>query len=558
MTIKTSYLYFIAFAVGLISIFIVKYDVGFIYSRQALALHIFSVFLIFILWFFSLFSEKKALKIVNYQGLLIIFILACISRLVLLVDYPFVSVGDELRDGGLDSLAISTGTIKNLFEYGRYNAHGLIIPTLMTPFYRILHASVLVYRLPAALLGIIDVSLFYILLSVLTKNKFASFLGSLALISLPLHLFYSRTEVTVILSSCFSTAILTTVFILLKRKPTKMIDYVFLGTLLGFTFNFHASVKALALLVLFTVIIFNLVERVFKRLKTGVLASRLFLLGLFVIIGFGPRMLFTSSVEFFNLSRLPQTDFLNWQTIQEVAEKYQKSLLVWVKEPTNAWYPDHQPILSLPLFILFILGIGVSLFKKDRFLVSVVLITLVLHFTNSAATDILNGDHRLSPLFPIGVLFVGLGIAFIFERIKINWYQYLATGLLTGFLLYQTAGFFLLQPANKNRKIGDYLAMHTISFLNQKKQLFGPGKEIIFALSPLNYQQFNYLHYQEQRAFFFPENLISLESGPEIKDNEIYIKDVKNKMQGKSAAIDCVGASYHCPLDYRGSINIFY
>jgi len=506
--------------------------------------------------------SKTVINKTNSYYLLTLTILAALSRFIFLVTYPFVSIGDEVRDGGLNALEIATGQIKNIFGYGRYEAHGLIIPTITSFFYKMFDGSVLVWRLPTAIFSILDIILLYILLSRITKNNIASFLGAMVLVSLPLHLFYSRTEIVVILSSFFSTLILISLFIFLSRKAINLIDYIFLGTLLGFTFNLHASIKAFSIIVLIYIVLIRLYHLLSGKVKIVQFAIGIFLLFLFLFVGFGPRLFYTTFKIFFHTTRLPLLttyEKVNYFKIaKDIKEKYQKSLLVWIKEPTMAWYPDHKPILTPICFYLMVLGIIVSLIRKSGYLVSIFSLGLILHFTNSAVTDILNGEHRLSPLWPIGALFIGIGIAFLLSKMKLKLLQYISASVIFLYLAYQGVIFFIEQPANKNKDIGDYLSMHTIYFLKSKKKLFNASGTFTFYVSPSNYVKFNYLHYKEQYAFFLPTISITIQKGEMIKDNEIYIKSKQYNYNNKISIIKCNKMSYYGPLNYRGKILIHY
>jgi len=523
---------------------------------------LFPLFLIVGLWIFSLVPYKRIIASISIYGLFAIFLFAVISRLLFLVDYPFVSVGDELRDGGLNALELATGQIKNIFGYGRYDAHGLIIPTITSAFYEIFGGSVLVYRFPAALVSILDIVFFYLLLSLLTRNKIASFLGAMVLISLPLHLFYSRTEIVVILSSLFSTLILLGLFVFIRRGMRNIFDYVFLGALLGFSFNLHASIKAFGLITFAIIILVIFYQWFSGKLKINQFVIRLLLLVIFLFVGFGPRLLNTPSLNLFlHTDRVPLVTEKhvdkNSYDIKGIGDKYLKSLLVWASEPTNAWYPDHKPIFSPLLFLLMILGIIVGLARKNLYLITVLCIALILHLSNSALTDILNGDHRLAPLYPVGTLFVGVGVAFLIGKIKLRIPQYALVFALFIFLFYQAILFFILQPSNKNKDIGDYLSMHTIYFIKANNDLYKTNN-LIFLVSPFNYQKLNYLHYKEQYMFFFPKANMVIEKGETVGDNEIYIKNNNYDYLGKSYIIKCSGKDYYCPIDYKNNIVIHY
>ncbi len=466
---------------------------------------------------------------------LLVAVLAALPGLFMLTNYPFVSVGDELRDGGLNAYEIATGLTKNIFGYGRYDAHGLIIPTLTAGFYHLLGSSVLVYRLPAAIAGILDATLLYILLTRLTKNKLASGIGALSLAYLPLHLYYSRTEIVVILSSLLSTVLLVAFFVLFKRKFSSTIDFAFVGALLGFTFNFHASIKAIALIYLILITFLAFSHK-----------TKLLILYVFIFVGFGPRLFFSLDPKvFFHTSRA--STFAH----KDVVTDYVKSLMVWFTEPTGEYYPDHKPIYTLPISILMAAGIFTGITRKQKYLVFVVIAFLLAHITNSALTDMLNAPHRLSPLFPIGSLFVGVGLA-TFKR-----FSYLLNFCLLILLIYRATMFFVQQSANKGKYLRDYLSMNTI-YTIKKHPALSKLSSLKFIVSPSNYREFTYLHYQEQYRFFFPNKQVSVIPNKSLSDNELFITSPDVKYLGIKQTINCSGKEYNCPLGYNGNILINY
>jgi len=553
----------ISLASYFISLIIFKTDTSFSYKWLTLFFSLLPLATLSFLWVYSLRNHRKILASINIYGFLFIFFLALVSRLSFLTNYPFVSVGDELRDGGLNAEQIVTGQIKNIFGYGKYEAHGLIIPTFTSFFYRIFGNSVLVYRLPAAIVSIFDILLFYLLLSFLIKSKSASLLGTMILISLPLHLFFSRTEIVVILSSLFSTLILLALFVFRKRKMENLIDYILLGTLLGFTFNLHASIKAFSLIVLTVIIFINLYQLLFKKLKIGKFSIRLFFLILFLFVGFGPRLFNTDLNIFFHTSAISFASGTHLElkpsNLKKIASDYKKSLLVWIIQPTISHYWDFKPIFSEILFSLMILGILTGLAKRDSFLIIVFFIALISHLTNSALTNLINTDYRLSPLYPIGCLFAGIGISVLIgatEQIRFRFLKYTFIFLLFVFLSTQLFLFFAQQPANKKYKIEDYLSMHAIYFIKANK--LDQNRSLVLFVSQNNFQKLNYLHYKEQYMFFFPKTEITIKENKSLKNNQIYIKNSDSDDYAGDYIVNCNGRDFFCPINYSGSIEIHY
>lgn len=309
-------------------------------------------------------------------------------------------------------------------------------------------------------------------------------------------------------------------------------------------------------------IVLNLLYQLIScKIKTTNFVSKIACLFIFLFVGFGPLLLNTTTSNFFNTKRLTiikqdNTNRINHNLIIDLAKKYQKSLLVWVKEPTNNWYPDHKPIFPPPLFILMILGIIAGIIRKNIYLTTILCIALILHLTNSALTNIVNGEHRLGPLYPIGALFVGGGVAYIIEKIKTRSLIILFALSLCIFLLYQGSLFYINQPANINRDIGDYVSMHAIYFIQENTE-FNTSNNINFLVSPSNYQKLNYVHYQEQYDFFFPQKNILIEKSNTVADNEINIK-TDNTYLGKSTMFKCKKRNFYCPIYFDTDIYIHY
>lgn len=246
----------------------------------------------------------------------------------------------------------------------------------------------------------------------------AAFLGSLFLIALPLHLFYARTEVVIVFSSFLSS--LNLLFILLFiRRPT-LASLITLSALLGFSSQFHTSIRIESLLLLG----FMVLHQFFAYIQKGTYVRFfLFAIILFWFVEFGPRILYTTPRIFFQTNRFPyakQGTLFPYplQSLSRIPQKYLDTLRVWVDKPTTAWYPDHRPILSPFFFLLFVSGILHAIVYRKSFYLILLYLLVSLSFTNSAITDMVNGDHRLSPLFPIGALFIGLGIHGFLIRVK--------------------------------------------------------------------------------------------------------------------------------------------
>lgn len=506
-----------------------------------LIIHLSILFALFTHFFFVNKHEFHLSKNAKIK-LILLFIVSIFVNFLFLKTYPYVAVGDEIRDGAFDAMQIASGEVDNIFGYGRYNSHGLIIPTLNSFFYNIFKNSVYSYRIPTAIIGVLDVVLLYLLLNSFTNSTIA-FWSSFLLACHPLHIFYSRTETVVIFSSLITTLLIYFSYRTIRYPK----EYFYLAFLIGFSFNFHASVKIIGL-ILIPILFIKLIS--FKNIFT--ILKKILLSILMIIIGFGPRILYTNIDIFLNLSRL-DSSYLGLPTL---FSRYIDSLKVIAFNSTTSHYFDHQPLLSLPFFILFILGI-IYLYKINRsFFFLMMYLLLLIPFTNSAVTDFINGDHRLMPLLPVLFPFVASTISFLSKSVpKI---LSLIFQFLIGIYIIQVCFYsFYFQKININdygdwRGAKDYLSMHLIYLM--KKEKF-PG-EITVYLSNYNAQNFNCLHYKEQYNFFFPDKIINFLPWDYLDDHTAAL----STNMSKNLEINCLDKKnkFLCPLGDSRNFEIYY
>ncbi|HWS48981.1 MAG TPA: glycosyltransferase family 39 protein [Candidatus Methanoperedens sp.] len=553
------------------SLFIIQNDPEFNLRWLSFWSHLIAVLSIFVFYISKIAKEINPHKTQPKNIFILLFFLIFIGTINFfeISNYPFVSLGDEVRDGGLNAMEIATGTRKNLFEYGAYDAHGLVIPTITSFSYRIFQNSVLTYRIPAAIFACFDVILVYIILKLLI-NQTAGLFGALVLCTLPLHMFFARTQIVVSLNSFLSSATILSLFLFLKRKQT--VDYIFMGTILGFTFNFHAAIRVVAILVLLFITskeVLTIIKHIIKKLpEVHIRIRNLILLIVFCFVGFGPRILFTNSANFLHTSRFfLQKDNNSYISLPKLDDmitlknNYIKSLLVWFYEPTFYFFGQYKPILTPFLTIFFFLGIIYSSFLiKKTILYFLLSLVFVIPFFNSAITDVINADHRLSPMFPVGAIFIGIGISYTFVLMRNKYLYYLLGVLILGYLLFfQTYKFFQNRPADIFHNVGDYLTMHTIQFLKSNK-ITG---DICLLTSPDNTTSLNYPHYSEQFQYFLPNITVQTLPSEEIRNNEIYIyrgNCLKKYEKTTYKYISCsdVSNNYHCPLNFNEVMMIHY
>ncbi len=477
---------------------------------------------------------------------LVVLVIAISSRFWLLTTYPFVSVGDEQREVGLYAMQLANGERRDLFGYGAYEAYGMIIPTISSWFYGIFGSAIITYRIQAALLGIIDIFLVYVIALLATKQRKTAIIAGLVLATLPLHLYYSRTEVVVMYASTF-TLLLLLLWYKVKQQQTTA-NIILLATLIGFALGLYAAVRTVALMVLF--FLFKELLLSWWRLKqqknsaVKKMLRQFALVLLFVLIGFGPRLWHTNVNNFFSTKRLPlfaATD--EKKSVWEVPKKYVESLLVWYNKPTATWYADHQPIV-LPMFTIFlVLGIATAVFKRNWYVIDVLFLVAVLHFTNSAMTDIPNADHRLAPVYGIGAILIAMGVTTITDKAFLGWSKKMIYALVGLICMMQLISFFVNQPANKNKVAADYLSIHVVQQLQATKTAFA---EIRITLSNENFSRLNTRHYKEQYQYFFPGSEVVFGEQATLHDHEVIVSTIPSTVTVDSTLI-VICEAFTCP-----------
>jgi len=472
--------------------------------------------------------------------------------------YPFVSIGDEIRDGGLDAFSIENNLSTDIFSYGRYNAHSLIIPGFNSLFIPIFGNSNLTYRFPSALIGSLSVIILYLFLS-LNINYKVAFWSSFFLLTNHLHLFYSRTETVVIFNSLLTVLLIIFFYLYFLKKSLSDTYLYILAILIGFCFNFHASIKTVALTII-PLIIFNLYVHKYSFFDS---IKKILTMGLFIVIGFGPTILNSPPHIFLHTTRIS-----NELNLTRLTSSFLQSLKVVAFSPTTSHYFDHKPILSPIFLICFLIGLAYLSYKKFYQTYPLIYFLLVIPFFNSAVTDMVNADHRLLPLLLILSIYIGVGINIIISKFKKNVVKITVSVIFFVYLSYHGITFFTKQKANINdynnlRQEKDYLSMHLIYLLKNNIKFF-PNNLCVLA-SPYNSQNYNYLHYQEQRQYFLPNYQIRFESNHNVSDNQLFIyqdncpQTVDYAHLG-SQHVDC---SYQenklfCPIGFKDKLSIYF
>jgi hypothetical protein len=527
--------------------------------------------------------------------------LAGVSSFGALLDYPFVALGDEVRDGGLYALQILDGTRTDIFGYGELGSHGLIIPSISAAFYYLFGSSPLTYRVPAALVAVADVLVVYTLVR-LAVGRVAAVWAGLFLVALPLHLAFSRTELVVSFTSFWTSLILLLLLVFLRRPD--LLAHVLLATALGFAAGFHASLRPVIGLACLVVLFADLEQlragagrgaaalgttaaRALGRRGASAYAGVLLALVLFaafLLIGLGPRALYTTRDTLFGTDKMVSSQPFEQPSQAERAlnlqERYVRSLLVWFKEPAVGHYPDYQSVLPVVLAALFVLGIAYNLaILREPILDVAMLLAIIVPFTNSAATDILNMGHRLAPLLPVGAILAGAGVAWIvllmrrWTRGAARWALPALGAALAVYTLGILALFFLDASLATGVAPVAYLDQYMVNVLQAEYApgAVGPGgprasadqaRQVCIVVAPGYGNTFDLAHYREQRAYFLPGVQTAVAESRQVAGEEVFLvagacgPDVARPARRLVACE--AGDRFVCPRGYRGRLTVYY
>ncbi len=527
-TSKRALLWIFPFLITCTYWIIFYFDTEFYY--RWLVLSLWGISVVFFLYSASIMKiSALSIRKLSPELLLVIAISIAISFFQL-KNIPFVTIGDMLRDGGLDSLKILNGDTKNIFAYGRYESHGLIIPTFSALFKLIFGNTPMMFKAASAIVAVADLIFLY----EFTKkyiNPRSALISSLILLLTPLHLYYGRTEIVVIFSSLFTTFLL---FALLRYVNNKTLsNLVIVSIIIGLSLNFHASVKTVSYLTLLILTLVVIYQSISTKHILPILGKGMLIL-VFIMIGFGPRLRYSPPSVLFHTQALnigqeeAEKDNNKISDIYaEFSETYPKSLMVYFYEHTTSHFSDFAPIQPFSFCLFFLAGI-IFLMKGLDSKSIITIYAMVIPFTNSALTDAVNGDHRLAPLLPISAIIIGYGTYMFTKMFRVGKLDaYFISLTVYGLVLLNLAlnfyhFFYVIDvgaPAHNSRPEEEYL----LTYANQVVKDNVTSKNVCLHLSSEVYSVLDLMHFKETFPFHNPDKNISLIKEEKLIDKTVYI-----------------------------------
>lgn len=531
---------------------------------------------------FCFYQKINAVIRKDWIVLLLLIVFIFFTRFFLINQYPYIGLGDELRDAGLNALKIKQGLIKDFFDFGDYQGYGNFIPLIsyfFIPFFKI---SPLIYRIPSALLGTGALILTYVM-GYITGGRKTGVIAALLLTGSLLHLHYSRTELLVIADSFLSPLILLAVISAFYYKE----GFFLTGLIAGFSIHFYAGIRGLIAASLLYLIAAHFIQlktiTCFKRISLGII-----LLGFGFIIGLGPTIarlktantyaqVGTTTLIFHN-QEFRQKKFMD--KITYIGDLYKQSLLSYAFKPTNdfhfVYYQKRQKesLLPSPLNWLFIIGLIYIIAKqaqKKRLFQLLLSIIIIFPIFNEVLVNTIGFDHRLMSVMPVLMVITAIGVTYIFSLIKNSFLQNTFIGIfLIVYLSSQLYLFFIQRVSDYGFDRKEYLFQEMLEYIKTDTQ------HTMYYILYDETHPFQFLHYQEKALFFtYPKNIAIVNKElfrqklsqkyerNEIRDAFLFINPFteNNRYLRKEIIKNCAQKKYipdyTCPLGFQGVLRFY-
>lgn len=457
----------------------------------------------------------------------LIFLITLFARFFLLSVYPYVVLGDPLRDAGLNGLKINQGSLKDFFGFGAYQGYGNFIPLISYFFIPLFKNSPLIYLIPSAIVGILSVLVTYLLGRIWGGRKVA-IIASLFLVASPFHLHYSRTELLAIMDSLLSPLIILSIYSALIFFQ----GYFLAGLISGFAFHFYAGIRGVLFisvfylfLIRFTHLISFLIKKDIKGLylnfKNMILGLVIFSIGLIIALGptinrinlnkdnnlvsnVGTTKIIFSDDQFIKKNLLEKVNYLY--------KSYEKSFLVYIfNSNTDFHFYYDSPLVNFPLNWLFLIGLFYLLVKREsnkkQLTNLLIFIIFLFPFTNQVIINSIGASHRLMSILPVLSIFSAYGMIMFFEKLTGKYSSVIIGIIIFSYLVWQLSFYFIDRPSDRGFDelgIKEYVFQNIVEYI--KKDRFYDAYFI------LNDNQFNYdtLHHREKIEFFTQPKKVEL------------------------------------------------
>ena len=380
--------------------------------------------------------------------------LAAVLRFYRLGEVPFVINGDE---GWIGNIALSTIMPPYANPFSLWENFGALYLQAMNWVFLIFGTNAFALRFLAAVAGVLAIPALYLLARQITGRRIATIAVILLAISHS-HINFSRTAGVGYIQDAWLVP-LELYLLLSGLRKRSLMRTAAAGLILGMHFTIYLTPQIFAaMLLVFTVLILLFYRREFPQAGRGFAA---FWGGLGVTILPEAYFAATHAHEFFNRLNVDGTLQSGWlaeeiaatghSAYQILAERVLHAFLSFIYYPAIDFYGSPIPMLSLFTAIMFVIGLGISLWKtrasnnlllNGYFLIGPLAIGL---FSIPASAD----SYRILMVLPAAILLAAIGLDAIYESLGMGWSrnQRLYVGatvfLMTNLFLFNTWVYFV-------------------------------------------------------------------------------------------------------------------
>jgi len=526
---------------------------------------------------------SKDRKIIIF--LILLFVLAIIPYFS---EYPFVVVGDEVRDAPLSGLYMLTYESHDPFGIGPYAASGNFIGVFTAISYTFFGSSDITHRIWGVIFQAILVFFIYLVSHILFTRRVAIMSAIITSFSVFL-LHYGRTEILVQLDAVLSAVI---IFALIAvHKVGNKYSYLFFGLIAGLSMHFYMGSRLLFFLAVVTIIlskiyIFIRTENRIDFVKKSLIDLFLLTLGILIVVGpsliyfavpgnlvgfTGQTSVFWNNTEFLSLGLLDQVWFLLWQYIQAFGVYF----IVPVSQYWHFSYPT--PLITYPLQPFFVLGFLFLLRNSSKHANKIWFIVAILFLFPILSQVIIltvGASHRLLSIIPFVVIVSAVGLELLI--IRASKLGYLIVALILGvYISYSFNGYYFGRYSDiPYDRLG--VKEYVIESISNDILLDNPRSKINYIVNNEGYDVLP-AHYQEKFYYnSYPNSVEVIDTSRvvELLENQskevfsIYatdISDIPHNLQDKFITNttyclekeDFRDVQFECPKDFVGSYSFY-
>jgi hypothetical protein len=483
-------------------------------------------------------------------------------HLVALSDYPFIAMGDQIRDSGLRAASLFYDRSRDMFHEDW--SQTLFFATWMSFLASFWPSDVLLYRSAGAAIALATIFVLFFA-NVRWAGPLAAFVAASFATTNAAHLFFARAEPLISVSELLSALALPTCIATFSSEGARLRrTFALLGLLLGLSFLMHASARAPAAFALLVASV-GVIYRRKRTLRAAIseMTSLLAIALLLAVAAAGPYLVKVTWRYLTTPGSASTVLHTPWSTLLgDVYSRYLKTFALFWGAPLRIHFPG-QTLIPSVVALAVSAGVLYSLVRRTIGGIACVLVLVGTLLANSAVAPEFNAGHRVLAALPPICLLAGLGVSALVDLVALwgrsRWvYAMTVPALCLMPTFVSTALFFLsdqasqIEDARFRRRLYKTLR-HIVEDEEVRAQIRAHpsfclySKEQSWITADLQT-----LHVSEFFQFFLPEQKFQAKPSAILKDQETIIVSPGCK-EIDSAALteqlfDCGGKpAWRCP-----------